>query len=105
MARHFRFLASLPSTLEPLSKWQDQLRRVEDIGFDTVAIADHFTQGSMVEPVVAMTAAVSVTERLRVLCTVFGNDYRHPVLVHRSMATRDVLSEGRVQVGLGAGGR
>jgi len=73
------------------------------MGFSTIAVSDHFTQGSTIEPVVAMCAAASVTERLRVLCLVFGNDYRHPVLVHRSMALLDVLSEGRVEVGLGAG--
>jgi probable F420-dependent oxidoreductase len=96
-------LAHLPSTPQSLSTWRDEIRRIEDIGFSTVAVADHFTQGSTIEPVVAMCAAACVTERLRVLCMVFGNDYRHPVLVHRSMALLDVLSEGRVEVGLGAG--
>ena len=103
MPRSFRFLASLPTTAEPLSKWKDELKRLEDLGFDAAAVPDHFTQGQTLEPVVALTAAASVTERLRVLCTVFGNDYRHPVLVHRSMALLDVLSEGRVEIGLGAG--
>ena len=103
MPRPFRFLASLPSAPQPLSAWRDQILKAEDSGYSTIAVADHFTQGSTIEPVVAMCAAASVTTRLRVLCTVFGNDYRHPVLVHRSMALLDVLSEGRVEVGLGAG--
>jgi probable F420-dependent oxidoreductase len=50
-----------------------------------------------------MTAAAEVTTSLRVLSLVFGNDYRHPVVLHKSMATLDVLSEGRVEIGLGAG--
>lgn len=103
MARPFRFLAQLPQQPQALSAWRDQIRRIEDLGFSTVAVSDHFTQGSTIEPVVAMSVAASVTSRLRVLCLVFGNDYRHPVLVHRSMALLDVLSEGRVEVGLGAG--
>jgi len=55
------------------------------------------------EPVVAMTAAAAATERLRVLSLVLANDYRHPLLVHKAMATLDVLSGGRVEIGLGAG--
>jgi probable F420-dependent oxidoreductase len=87
----------------PLSAWREEVRKVEDIGFSTIAVADHFTQGQTIEPVVAMCGAASVTERLRVLSLVLGNDYRHPVLVHRSMALLEVLSEGRVEIGLGAG--
>jgi probable F420-dependent oxidoreductase len=83
--------------------WRDAVRRVEDLGFSTVSISDHFTQGWVIEPTIAMTVAAEVTERLRVLSLVLGNDYRHPVLVHKAMATLDVLSEGRVEIGLGAG--
>jgi probable F420-dependent oxidoreductase len=50
-----------------------------------------------------MSVAAELTEQLRVLSLVLGNDYRHPVLVHKAMATLDVLSEGRVEIGLGAG--
>jgi len=89
--------------VQPLSAWREELRQLEDTGFSAIAVADHFTQGQTIEPVVAMCAAAALTKRLRVVCTVFGNDYRHPVLLHRSMANLDVLSEGRVEVGLGAG--
>jgi probable F420-dependent oxidoreductase len=93
----------MPRLDQPAGRWRDAVRRIEDLGFATVSISDHFTRGWVMEPVVAMTAAAAVTGRLRVLSLVLGNDYRHPVLVHKAMATLDVLSEGRVEIGLGAG--
>ncbi|HSK37150.1 MAG TPA: TIGR03621 family F420-dependent LLM class oxidoreductase [Actinomycetota bacterium] len=101
--RPFRFLAPMPRLDQPAGRWRDAVRRTEDLGFATVSISDHFTRGWVMEPVVAMTAAAAATDRLRVLSLVLGNDYRHPVLVHKAMATLDVLSEGRVELGLGAG--
>ena len=67
-----------------------------------MALADHFTGGYEAEPLVALTAAAMATD-LRVQTAVLGVDYRHPVLVHRMAATLDVLSEGRLELGLGAG--
>jgi probable F420-dependent oxidoreductase len=93
----------MPRLDQPPGRWRDAVRRIEDLGFATVSISDHFTRGWVMEPVVAMTAAAAATERLRVLSLVLGNDYRHPVLVHKAMATLDVLSGGRVELGLGAG--
>ncbi len=55
------------------------------------------------EPMIAMQAAADAAPGLRVLSLVLGNDYRHPVLVHKMAATMDVLSAGRVELGLGAG--
>src|SRR5919107_1665008 len=52
---------------------------------------------------VAVTAAAEATTTLRMLPLVLGNDYRHPVLLHKALATLDVLSGGRVEIGLGAG--
>ena len=101
--RPFRFSANVPTTLQPVPAWQDALRQIEDAGFDTVAVADHFTGGYSLEPMVALTAAAMCTSRLRLQTAVLGNDYRHPVLVHRMAATLDVLSGGRVELGLGAG--
>jgi probable F420-dependent oxidoreductase len=103
MTRPFRFIAPMPRLDQPARRWRDAVRRIEDLGYATVSISDHFTRGWVMEPVVAMTAAAAATDRLRVLSLVLGNDYRHPVLVHKAMATLDVLSEGRVEVGLGAG--
>ena len=99
----FRFSAPMPRLDHSPARWRDEVRRIEDLGFSSVSVADHFTQGWCMEPVVVMTAAAAATERLRVLSLVFANDYRHPVILHKSMANIDVLSEGRLEIGLGAG--
>src|SRR5438270_5790218 len=101
--RPFRFAATVPTQLQPVQQWRDSLRQIEDLGFSSVAMADHFTDGYQVEPIVLLTAAAMCSPRLRLLTAVLGNDYRHPVLTHRMVAELDVLSEGRVELGLGAG--
>ena len=102
-ARPFRFIANVPTNTQPVDAWKEQVRRIEAAGFTTVAIADHFTGGYTLEPVVALTAAAMCTTTLRIQTAVLGNDYRHPVLVHRTAATLDVLAEGRLDLGVGAG--
>ena len=103
MPHPFRFSAAMPRLTHPVSAWRAELRRIEDLGYSAVAISDHFTKGWVMEPVVAMTAAAEATGNLRMLSLVLGNDYRHPALLHKSLATLDVLSGGRVEIGLGAG--
>jgi probable F420-dependent oxidoreductase len=98
----FRFTAQVPDPVLPLGNWQKECARIEALGFDTIAIADHFTGGYEFEPFVALTA-VAMQTRLRVQTAVLGVDYRHPVLVHRMAATLDRISEGRLDLGLGAG--
>ena len=99
----FRFTATLPSPAQPILEWHDALRRLEDLGIDTLVAADHFTDGYASEPLVALTAAASATTTARLQTGVLGNDYRHPVLVHRMAALLDVVSDGRFVLGLGAG--
>lgn len=98
-----RFSVSAPAWAGSLDAWQADLRRLEDAGFHAVVAADHFTAGWDVEPLVTLTAAALSTTTLRVQTGVLGNDYRHPVLVHRAAATLDALSGGRLILGLGAG--
>jgi probable F420-dependent oxidoreductase len=93
----------MPRLTGSVAQWRDELRRIEDYGYSAVAISDHFTRGWVMDPIVAMTAATEATSTLRVLSLVLGNDYRHPALVHKSLATLDVLSGGRVEIGIGAG--
>jgi probable F420-dependent oxidoreductase len=93
----------MPRLTGSVAAWRAELRRIEDLGYSAVAISDHFTRGWVMDPIVAMTAATEATTTLRVLSLVLGNDYRHPVMLHKSLATLDVLSGGRVEVGLGAG--
>jgi probable F420-dependent oxidoreductase len=103
MSHPFRFCAAMPRLTGSVAAWRAELRRIEDLGYSAVAISDHFTRGWVMDPIVAMTAATEATTTLRVLSLVLGNDYRHPVMLHKSLATLDVLSGGRVEVGLGAG--
>jgi len=99
----FRFAATMPAPTRPVAEWQQQLRHLEDLGLWSVVAADHFTGGYTFEPLVALTAAAGATSSLRLQTGVLGNDYRHPVLVHRMAALLDVVSDGRLVLGLGAG--
>lgn len=76
-------------------------RRIEELGYDTLQVMDHF--GEQLAPVPAMTAAAAATSTLRVGSLVLDNDYRHPVVLAKELATLDVLSGGRLEVGIGAG--
>ncbi|HET9728587.1 MAG TPA: LLM class flavin-dependent oxidoreductase, partial [Acidimicrobiia bacterium] len=80
--------------------WQAAARRYEDLGFSVLTLADHFDD--QLAPIAAMTAAACATSTLRVGCLVFDNDYRHPVVFAKEMATLDVISGGRVEIGMGA---
>jgi probable F420-dependent oxidoreductase len=62
---------------------------------------DHFTD--QLAPVPALMAAASATTTLRVGALVFDNDYKHPVVLAKELATIDLLSDGRLDIGLGAG--
>lgn len=93
----------MPGLSRGPTAWREEVRRIEDLGFSSVAISDHLTGGWAMDPLVAMTVAAEATSRLRVLGMVFCNDFRHPVLLHKSMANLDVFSGGRVELGLGAG--
>jgi alkanesulfonate monooxygenase SsuD/methylene tetrahydromethanopterin reductase-like flavin-dependent oxidoreductase (luciferase family) len=71
------------------------------LGFSTVQVADHFLNATACTPRLAAAAAVSTT--LRLSSYVYDNDFRHPVLLAREAAEIDVLSEGRMELGIGAG--
>jgi len=98
--RPFRFGLQLHSPIDGLS-WLDSARSVEDSGYDSLMIPDHFHH--QYGPLTALAAAAAVTTRLKVGALVFGNDYRHPVMLAKEMATLDLISEGRAEFGLGAG--
>jgi probable F420-dependent oxidoreductase len=65
-------------------------------------VADHLMEG-MFPPLTALVAAAEATDRLRVGTLVINNDFRHPVVLAREAATVDLLTEGRLELGLGAG--
>jgi probable F420-dependent oxidoreductase len=81
--------------------WRDQARRIEALGYSTLYMPDHF--GDQWGSLVALTVAAEATTSLRVGGLVFDNDYRHPLLLAKEIATLDLVSEGRVELGLGAG--
>jgi probable F420-dependent oxidoreductase len=62
---------------------------------------DHF--GDQLAPLPAMQTALDATTTLRTCALVYDNDYKHPVVLAKELATMDVLSDGRVEIGLGAG--
>jgi probable F420-dependent oxidoreductase len=81
--------------------WAELARRTEAAGYEVLTMPDHFTD--QLAPVPALMAAASATTTLRVGALVFDNDYKHPVVLAKELATIDLLSDGRLDIGLGAG--
>jgi probable F420-dependent oxidoreductase len=111
--RPFRFAVQAFSA-SSAAEWRDLAHRVEDLGYSTLHLADHFLgPGPALEAthhplqelaaVPAMAMAAEATKQLRVGCRVFCIDYRHPVMLAKEAATLDLLSDGRLELGLGAG--
>ena len=96
----FRFGIQCRGTADPAA-WRELARRVEDLGWSTLTIADHFDDNFA--PLPGLMAAADVTRTLRVGSMVLGNDYRHPVVLAKEAATLDVLTGGRFDLGIGAG--
>ena len=100
--RKFRFAAQLSKAPEgTATSWAEQARKVEDLGYSTLLVPDHF--GDQLAPVPALMAAADATTSLRIGTLVFDNDYRHPFVLAKEAATLDLLSGGRLELGLGAG--
>jgi probable F420-dependent oxidoreductase len=98
--RRLRFATELHTPLADRS-WLDSVRELEDLGYSTVFVPDHFDEGP--GPIAAMAAFASVTTSINVGALVFDCDFRHPAVLARELATIDQLAEGRLEVGLGAG--
>lgn len=98
--RRFRFGVQA-AWAESASSWRDLARSVEASGYEQLAVTDHLTK--QLAPVPALMAAADATTDLQVGTTVFANDFRHPVVLAKEIATLDLLSNGRIFVGLGAG--
>lgn len=105
MQRPFRF-GVICEKMGTREAWYAKVRRIEELGYATLLLRDHFmpgTFGDQFAPISALMAAAMLTNTLRVGSMVFDNDYRHPVILSKEAATLDVLSGGRFEFGLGAG--
>lgn len=98
--RPFRFGVQA-STAENRLQWTDLAKRVEANGYSVLTMPDHFD--GQLAPVPALMTAAEATTTLRVGSLVWDNDYKHPVVLAKELATMDVLTEGRLEIGLGAG--
>ena len=101
MTRPFRFGVQAntpPSGLD----WPSFARRVEQLGYGAVVMADHVV-GNGLSPFPALAAAAAATTTLRLGTLVLDNDFRNPLLLAREAATVDVISNGRFELGIGAG--
>lgn len=96
----FRFGVQAAGPADP-GGWADLARRLEDLGYATLTMADHLDD--QLAPVPALMAAADSTTTLCIGTMVLANDYRHPVVLAKEAATLDQLSDGRLELGLGAG--
>jgi probable F420-dependent oxidoreductase len=113
VTRPFRFAVQSYSAASA-QDWRDQARRAEALGYSTFHTADHHIgPGPALDPtnhgvqdfaaIPAIAAAAAATTTINVGCRVFCTDYRNPVVFAKELATLDVLSEGRLEIGLGCG--
>jgi probable F420-dependent oxidoreductase len=99
--RQFRF-GVIAKKARSAGEFAAHAKRIEDLGFSTMFFPDHFVDHALA-PIPAAMAAATATTTLRVGTLVLGNDYRHPVVLASEAATIDLLSGGRLELGMGAG--
>jgi len=99
-ARSFRFGVDCHEPLEGRT-FADSVRELEALGYSTLFVPDHFDEG--LGPITAMATAAAVTSTINVGTLVLDCDFRHPAVLARELASIDLLSGGRLEVGLGAG--
>ena len=102
-AVRFRFLAPMPRLTGQTRNWVAELRRIEDLGFHSLVVSEHYSHGWAMDALTAMNFALANTTRIRAMPLVLNNDLHHPAVLAKAIATADVLSVGRASVGLGAG--
>jgi probable F420-dependent oxidoreductase len=99
-SRPFRFAVGVRHA-QSRAEWVEKARKVEALGYATLTVPDHLAD--LLAPMPALISAAEATKSLRVGTNVLNNDLRHPVLVAREAAAVDLLTDGRLQLGLGAG--
>jgi probable F420-dependent oxidoreductase len=96
----FRFGLNAIGSGSP-EEWRATARKIEECGYSTLCVADHLW--TALAPLTSLMAAAEVTSKLRLGSLVLGNDFRHPVTLAREAATIDLLSQGRLELGIGTG--
>ena len=100
MTRSFRFSVQA-SAPRPAAEWRELGRRAEDLGYSALSVRDHLDAD--MAPLVALAVTAEATHDLRLPTLVLGNDFRHPLFLAKQAAPLDLLSDGRLELGLGAG--
>jgi probable F420-dependent oxidoreductase len=98
--RPFRF-GVVTGNAQSRAEWVTKARRAEELGYETLLVPDHIVIG--IAPLTALAVAAEATSSLRVGSLVLCNDFRHPAWVAKEAATLDLLSDGRFELGTGAG--
>ena len=104
-SRPFRF-GVIDESSQTKAALLHRAQEAERLGYATFLLRDHFVAGEFapqLAPIAGLMAAAAATTTLRVGSLVFANDYRHPAVLAKETATIDVLSDGRFELGIGAG--
>src|SRR5256885_14446571 len=96
----FRFAAGIRSS-RARAEFETEVREIERLGYSALMLSDHLVD--QFAPIAALGVAAAVTSTLRLGTFVFNNDLRHPVVLAQELATLDRLSDGRLEIGIGAG--
>lgn len=108
--RHMRFAISIPQfyadgTFDPAA-FRTYLTRAEELGFDSAWVQEQVLGSHpQLGPIETMTYAAACTERLRLGCVVFVSSLHSPAHLAKSLSTLDQLSHGRIEIGVGTGGK
>ncbi|MEU5000997.1 LLM class flavin-dependent oxidoreductase [Streptomyces sp. NPDC021622] len=103
----------LSTVILPVTRWHEggkqRWQRAEELGFHTAYTYDHlswrtFRDGPWFGAVPTLTAAAAATDRLRLGTLVTSPNFRHPVTLAKDLITLDDVSDGRITLGIGAGG-
>src|SRR5712692_8347174 len=98
--RKFRFGAQVYKA-PTAAAWLDKARKIADLGYSSLLMPDHFHD--TLGPLVALTAAALAAPTLRIGTLVLDNDFRHPADLAKELATLDLVTGGRLELGIGAG--
>lgn len=99
--RRFRF-GLTGAGANTAAEWSDLARQAEALGYSTLFVSDHYVDAP-IGPMIGASFAAAATTTLRVGTLVLGNDFKHPAVVAKEAASLDLLSGGRLELGIGAG--